>query len=369
MVILAETLPKDQFDVRFLVMSERGALAAQAEAVGARVHVLGLRQSDCTPPGPQCVAGMVRALRRYRSLAADVDVVDAWLAPAMTFAFIAQPFVRVPILLGGRRWLGDLYRSRPWYRRAAASMAARRMDAIVTNSRAAAAELVDQDRIAPDKVHVIPNAVLPHATSRSDRARYRTAWGLTDEDVLVGCVANLKPEKGLAYLIDAAGRLRDIMPRLRFVIIGEGPMRTELEADVRRRGLEAIVRLDGAVPDARPLYSAFDLFVQASETEGLPNVILEASAAGLPIVATAVGGTTEIVTPGQSALIVDPGDTEGLVHAIRRLAEDAGLRERLGHAALDRAADFSAERLVAATAAVYLQLAGRGSPKDDPSMP
>jgi len=364
MIILASGLPKDTFEVRFLVLAQRGPLAEQAEAAGLRIDVLGLLPRDCARPGPRCLAAAIRAIRRYRALVVDVDIVDAWLAPAMTFAVVAQPLARVPIMLGGRRWLGDLYRPKPWYRRLAASMAARRMDAVVTNSRAAAVELVHQDHLPTARVHVIPNAVDPAIATSADRVRYRNAWQVTADELVVGCVANYKPEKGLAYLIDSAHQLRDLVPNLRVVIVGEGPMRPELEADIRRRGLESMVRLHGAEPDARRVYSAFDLFVQASETEGLPNVILEAAAAGLPIVATAVGGTTEVVTHEQDALLVDKGDAAGLASAIHRLASDVELRERLGRAAQDRAADFSTERLVRATGALYLQLAGGMTPDE-----
>lgn len=357
MVILAGALPRDRFEVRFLLLSDGGPLADQAEAVGAHVHVLGLRPQDCSRLRPGCLTAAVGALRRYRALTADVDIVDAWLGPAMTFAMLAQPLVRVPVLLGGRRWLGDLYEAKPWYRKVATAAAARRMDAIVANSRAAARELVADDGVAPERVHVIPNAVLPAISSQSDRERYRAGWGFAESHVVAGCVANYKAEKGLGLLIDAADRLREQAPELRVVMVGEGPLRSWLEAEIRHRQLESIVRLHGSEPDARRVYAAFDLFVQASETEGLPNVVLEAAAAGLPIVATAVGGTEEVLTAGQDALLVNSGDAPALAGAIRRLADDRELRQRLGQAARVRAADFLPERLVAATASLYTELA------------
>jgi glycosyltransferase involved in cell wall biosynthesis len=206
--------------------------------------------------------------------------------------------------------------------------------------------------------------VLPSVSSHADRQRYRVNWGFSADDFVVGCVANYKPEKGLGMLIDATARLREQVPELRVVMVGEGPLRGELEADIRRRQLEPIVRLHGTEPDARLVYSAFDLFVQASRSEGLPNVILEAAAAGLPIVATAVGGTTEIVTSEQDALLVESGDVAGLASGIARLVSDPQLRERLGRAARTRAADFSTERLVDATASLYLRLVGQ-SPRED----
>jgi glycogen synthase len=104
-----------------------------------------------------------------------------------------------------------------------------------------------------------------------------------------------------------------------------------------------------------------DLFVQASDTEGLPNAILEAAAAGLPIVATAVGGTQEILTSEVDALLVPRSDVPRLADAIGRLADDPILRERLGHGARARAADYSPSQLVTATAALYREFASRSA--------
>ncbi len=357
MVILAAGLPTDEFEVRFLLLSERGPLAEVAETAGARVEVLGLSQRDCVPLRPRCLAAAARALRRYRVLARDVDIVDAWLAPAMTVAMLAQPFAHVPVLIGGRRSLDDLYRSRPRYRRAAASAAARRMDAMVANSRIAAAEVIENDRVPADRVHVIPNAVLPAASTPADRTRYRSAWGFSDAQVVVGCVANYKREKGLDVLLEAAVIARRVIPNLALIMVGEGAMRGELELLVRERGLENTVRLHGTEADARRVYPAFDVLVQASRTEGLPNVILEAAVVGLPIVATSVGGTTEILTDDLDALLVPPDDASALADAIGRVAADPALRERLGGAARQRALGYSPDRLVEATAALYQRLA------------
>jgi glycosyltransferase involved in cell wall biosynthesis len=358
MMILAGTLPPELFSIRFLVILERGPLAVEAEALGVRVDLLGMRR-DCSLIRPRCLAAAAQAIRRYRALTADVDIVDAWQLPALTLAAFARPIARVPIVMGGRRSLADQYRSKRWYRRSAAGLAARRMDAIVANSRVAAAEAVEHDRVDPARVHVIPNAVLVPSSRPGDRTRYRAAWQFTEDHFVVGCVANYKPAKGLGYLLDAVGRLRKRLPALRVVIVGEGPLRKQLEADIRNLQLESVVVLHGSEDDARAIYPSFDILVQASETEGLPNVILEAAVTGLPIVATAAGGTTEILTNEQHALIVATRDPARLAEAILRLAEDRQLRERLGQAARERASDFSPERLAATTAALYVDLAAR----------
>jgi glycosyltransferase involved in cell wall biosynthesis len=357
MLTIATALPREAFEVRFLVLSEGGPLAAEAEAAGIAVHILGLRQPDCVRSRLACLGGAARALRRYRRLTADVDIVDAWLVPAMAFAAFAQPLVRVPSVLGGRRNLGDIYRSKPWYRRLAASAAARRMDAIVANSNAAAAEVIANDRVPAARVRVIPNGVHPATATDSDRRRFRSAWGWGPDSLVVGCVANYKLGKGLGMLIEATDRLRYELPALRVVIVGEGPLRSALQDDINERGLESIIRLHGTEPDARRVYAAFDVAVQASLSEGLPNVILEAAAAGLPIVATAVGGTTEVLTGDHDGLLVPQGDTAALASAIRRVAVDAHLRDHLGRAARETAKSFSVDRLVGSTASLYRDMA------------
>ena len=355
MVLLAERLPRASFDVRFVLLSDRGLLAEQAEAAGARIDMLGVPRG-CSLLRPTCAFAAVRAIRRYRSIVRHVDVVDAWLAPALTFATLARPIARPPVLLGGRRWLTDLYRNKPWYRRAITSASARLADAVVTNSSVAAEELVDHDGVERHKVHVIPNAVVPATSSEDDRRAFRASWGAADDDLVVGCVANYKPEKGHAALIEVAAAMRQTRPNVRFVFVGDGPLRGALEEAIGRNDLHRLVRLHGADPDARRLYGAFDIVVQASESEGLPNVVLEAASAGLPIVATAVGGTGEIVTDGEDALLVRPRDTSALLHALQRLVDDPSLRARLGNAARLRALYYSPERLVETTAALYERL-------------
>ena len=356
MLILAGALPAEGIEVRFILLSERGAMAADAEALGARIDVLGLGRRDCAPFRPRCLLAAGRAARRYRALTADVDIVDAWLVPSMIFAALVQPYARAGVLVGGRRNLGDLYRTKSWVRRVAARLATRRMAVIVANSRMAAGEVVTLDHIDPGRVRVIPNAVLPATVADAERTASRAVWGFTSADVVVGCVANYKSEKGLSSLLAAAASLRESRPSLRYVLVGEGPLRSRLEADIGRLGLGEIVRLHGAAADARRLYPAFDLYVQASETEGLPNVVLEAAAAGLPIVATAVGGTIEILTADRDGLLVEPRSADALATAIGRLVDDPALRERLGQAALARSADYAPERLVAATAGLYRRL-------------
>jgi glycosyltransferase involved in cell wall biosynthesis len=358
MLVLAANLPRDEFEVRFLLLSGGGAMADEARSTGAALYGLGLDHVACSGVGPSCVAAALGALRRYRALTAHVDIVDAWLVPSQIFAAIARPLAPVPVLIGGRRSLDDVYATKSRARRALASMAAAQMDLIVANSSAAAAEAVRHDGIAPGRVRVIPNAVLP-APIGLPRLAVRQRWGLAEDALVVGCVGNYKREKGQRHLIESAARLRQRQPRLRFVIVGDGPLRHDLQAQIAGLGLDDVVTLAGPASDAREIYAAFDIVVQASDSEGLPNVILEAASAGSAIVATAVGGTPEILTDERDGLLVPKADVEALAAAIERLANDSELRVRLGIAARKRSMAFAPERLVAATADMYRQLAAR----------
>ena len=132
-----------------------------------------------------------------------------------------------------------------------------------------------------------------------------------------------------------------------------------MELAVDRAGLER-VRFVGTVPDARVVYDGLDVLVSASDSEGLPNVVLEAAAAGLPIVATAAGGTPEIVIDGETGLLSTVGDVEGLGRALIRVLEDPDLGPRLGRAAREHVArSFGLDRFIAETAALYEEMAQR----------
>jgi glycosyltransferase involved in cell wall biosynthesis len=137
-------------------------------------------------------------------------------------------------------------------------------------------------------------------------------------------------------------------------IVGDGPIKDDLEAEIHRRGLAGRVELLGARDDVPEILGASDLFVMASRWEGLPLAIIEAMMSGLPVVATAVGGVPEEVVDGETGLLVPPGSPEALARAMQRLIDDPQLRERVGAAGRRRALErFTEARMLRETAAVY----------------
>ncbi|MCI0376856.1 MAG: glycosyltransferase, partial [Gemmataceae bacterium] len=149
---------------------------------------------------------------------------------------------------------------------------------------------------------------------------------------LIGAAGRLSPEKGFADLIDAAALVLADHPEAGFLLFGDGPLRDELQQRIENRGLAGRFVLAGFRDDLDALLPNFDVFVQSSYTEGLPNVVLEALAARVPVVATAVGGTPEILHDGQTGFLVEPRDPTFLSRRIGALIADEDARRRMGKA-------------------------------------
>jgi glycosyltransferase involved in cell wall biosynthesis len=188
------------------------------------------------------------------------------------------------------------------------------------------------------------DAVRAHAAAR---AGARARMGAGDDDVLIGIVANFRPEKNYEGLLRSATTVLSECPGARFVSIGQGPL---LE-DVRRLHGELELGdrflLMGHQPDAPSLMAGFDVFVLASHWEGLPLAFMEARALGLPVVVTAVGGLTDHVVDGVDGVLVAPRDPDALAGALVRLVRDAEVRERLATASAASADTFDAVTSVA----------------------
>ena len=177
---------------------------------------------------------------------------------------------------------------------------------------------------------------------------------------IVTCVANLRHPKGHVYLIEALPKLREAKEDLLLMLVGEGPLRVVLEELVRRLGLSKNVLFLGSVNrDKIPEVLAItDVFVLPSLMEGLPTAVLEAMAAGCPVVATRVGGTPEAVSDGETGFLVEPRDPTMLAERIGQLLRDKDLRRRMGEAAGKRVEEhFSLDSMIKQYEALYKKLA------------
>lgn len=190
-----------------------------------------------------------------------------------------------------------------------------------------------------------------------DRAAFRREFGLDDDARVVGVVAQLIGRKGHRHLFDALKILRETQPRLRVLLFGQGPLRPELEARVAREGLASIVRFLGFRDDLAQWLGGLDVLAHPADREGLGVSLLQAQAAGVPVVATRAGGMPEAVQEGVTGFLVAPGDVAALAQALQRLLDDPALRERMGAAGRERIrTQFSVDSMVEGNLAVYREV-------------
>ncbi|MFZ4434152.1 MAG: glycosyltransferase [Microthrixaceae bacterium] len=188
----------------------------------------------------------------------------------------------------------------------------------------------------------------------AQRAEARERLGAGDGDVVVGTVANFRPEKNYEGMVRIAGQVLEQRPTVRFVSIGQGPLLEEIRSQVDRAGLGGRFACLGHQPDAPRLMAGFDVFVMTSHFEGLPVAFMEARALGLPVVTTAVGGLVDHVVDGEDGLLVTPGDDGEFVEALGRVLDDPTLRSALASASAERGDDFDARRVVRSIEAAYV---------------
>lgn len=225
-----------------------------------------------------------------------------------------------------------------------------RFDRICAPSHAILDALGRDEHVPRERTDCIPNGVdaerfVPPAAAERLEAR-RTLLGYDAQAVVFGCVASLSPVKRHVDLVDAFAAVVHAVPAARLVLAGEGELRGEIETRIARHGIARAVQLVGSQPDVRRLLHAVDVFVLASETEGMSNAILEAMSSGLPVIATAVGGNLDLIEPGRNGTLVPPGEIDALADAMLTYARDAGLRAERGAAARELAvAEFSLRRM------------------------
>jgi glycosyltransferase involved in cell wall biosynthesis len=234
-------------------------------------------------------------------------------------------------------------------------------DVLVGVSQETVDELVAL-RVAPrERFRVVPLGLdlAPYAAiGAGDRAAARERFGLGPDDVVLAFVGRFAPIKRLDVLLDAFAAARGSDSRLRLLLVGDGEERAVREARARELGLAEAVSFLGYSRDLPAIAAVADVAVLSSDNEGTPVWLIEAGAAGLPAVATAVGGVPAVVS-SETGLLAPPGDARMLAQAINELAADGDRRARMGAAARARSLErFGADRLVADIDALYTELVG-----------
>ena len=282
--------------------------------------------------------GRIYELRRV--LAADaIDLVHAWLFIGNAYAWAANVGERRPLVTSARnckrqgRWLDALNRR-----------AFRSGAAIIANSPDVERYIVREYGAPAERITVVPNAI--------DVGRFRPGPRRSGAPRII-TVGRLVQQKNPLLFVAAAAALRARLPDAQFVIVGEGPLRGEIEAAIRAAHLEQACTLAGERHDVEVLLRDADLYWLTSGWEGLPNAVIEALACGLPVIATAVGGTGDLIGDGDEGFVVAPGDGDALVARSLQILGDPALHARMRGAARARAEQFGIEQMVHAMQAVY----------------
>ena len=261
---------------------------------------------------------------------------------------------RTPVIISSRRYLADLDWYTPWRNKIIRTIY-RLSTHVIVNSASVRQLLIERDRLPSEKIHVIYNGVDVDRFAGARRDRGRLLGGVGSGSRLIAVVANMYGQvKGHACLIEAARIVCRAVPSAKFVLVGDGAERPKLEQQVGQVGLEKNFLFLGRRSDVPELLACCDLSVLPSEAEGMPNSVLESMAAGIPVVATRVGGTSEIILDGVDGLLVPPRNPPALADAILRVLQDADLARRLSRNGQARMrTHFSYDRLIAQLEQLY----------------
>ena len=336
-------------------------LAEQAVVTPAGAGPLAERVPVGGPGGPLGEAhrqdrwNALRMARLFRRLRPDIVHTRNWTC---IDAIIGARLAGVPVVIHGEhgREAADpegRNRRRQQVRRLLSPF----VTEFVTVSRDLARWLIEEVRVPARKVRTIYNGVDTERYALGDRAAARRALGIPPDWTVAGTVGRLDPVKDQVGLIRAFAQVANKGPSV-LVIAGDGPSRRQLEALVGELALGDRVRLLGERDDVPLILRALDIFVLSSIGEGISNAILEAMATGLPVIATRVGGNSELVRDGLTGRLIEPRSPEALAEALAAYGDDPGLARAHGAAGRERVArEFGLDRMRAAYTALYRQYA------------
>lgn len=351
---LAAGLDRRRVQAEVVCLLEGGPVADELRARGIPVEILGLGVLYA-PRGLAGVARLARRLRRSRP-----DVLHTYLVSSNIFGAVAGRLAGVPAVVTSRRDTGFSRNRRlelfeEW-------LVNPLVDRVVAVSPAIADSTRRERGLRPERILTIENGVDLAALEPGLRRRDETrrSWGLSAEDAAVGVVGHLSPIKGHADFLHAAALVAAAHRRVRFFVVGDGPLRSSLEALARDLGIADRVAFMGARDDVPRQLGMLDLVVVPSHAEGMSNALLEAMAMGRPVVATAVGGNVDVVRDGVTGLLVPPREPTALAGALAELLADPTVGAALGAAARCRVRqELSLDRMLRRYEELYRSLATR----------
>lgn len=353
LVAMLSRFDRERFEPAVCVLSPGGVLEEEVRSLGVGLHVIPLRGLSPVRHLPPIVSLIWRLLKVVRS--EKPDLIHGLLFWDYVLAACAGRLARVPAVVAGRR---SLSRSRPRKYLVLERFVNRLTDLVIANSEAVREDTIRRERLPAQKVRVIHNGI---DLDRFDQGGLDGGpAGLPELAAgphVVAVVANFLKYKGHLLFLEAWAEAIRQVPGAFAVLVGDGPTRRAVEEAARTTGMADRVFFAGMRHDVPAILRAVALYVHPSEEEGFSNAILEAMAAGRPVVATKVGGTPEAVIHGQTGLLVRPGDSRELARAIVRVLAHPDDARRMGEAGRRRIAEeFTIDMMVERYQCLYDEL-------------
>lgn len=323
---LLRRIDRGRFEPIVFSTKPEGELLPDIESLGVPVHAFGKWRGPLAPTTLRDASRAVRFLRSER-----IQILSCMLGITTIFGPFVGRMAGVPVVVNNQRnltyWFSGGVREKV-YRYVNRHL----VDAVLVNGDTARRELIDRFATPDEKIIEIGAGIdtIRFAGADPDEELSRRL-GLSGRRV-VGIVGKLSPVKNHRLFLDAAAAIAAVRDDVEFLIVGDGSLRAELEDRAAAPGLEGRVHFVGAREDVPSILKLLDVFVLSSRSEGMPNAVMEAMAAGLPVVATGVGGVPEIVDDGVTGILVADGDVRRLTDSVLGLLSDPARAELMGSA-------------------------------------
>ena len=356
-VELALHLDHKKFQPHFIVLSfVDEKIRAQLEKNEIGFEALG-RDNWVKAEAWRDLRRLYRLFRQYRP-----DVVHAYLATSNVLAALVGALARVPIIISSHRDLGGF--DGKWISRLNHWTDRRLIDGVTVNCGAVREALAKRSGLAAEAITVLYNGVDLEKINRANRRDAKRAeLGLQPEDLAIALIANFHPAKGHRYLIEAFNRLARRFPNARLLLCGycnEAALLNSLQQLVAAAGTEKQIWFMGSRQDVPEIVHAIDVLAAPSLSEGFSNSILEALAAGKPVVASRAGGNLEQIIDGLNGYLVPPAESIALANALEKLLSSPDKLQHMGEAAKTRVQQhFSVEKMAEAHQQLYSRLLQR----------
>lgn len=342
---LAKGFDKEKFNVKVCCLAKRGPIFNEIEKEGIEIFSLGMGSKwDLFK-----AFGLIKILRRE-----NIHILHSHLFHANLLGRIIGKFAGVPIVISCEHIMG----MESWWRLFLNRITSPFVVRFIAVSFKVGEFLINSVNIKRSKVTVVQNGIELEGVCRPiDTENKKKEIGISKDDLVIGTVARIHRQKGHVFLLQAAREIINNFPNVKFLIVGDGPLKKKMERIADDLGISKKIIFTGFCGDIPGIMSIFDVFALSSLWEGLPITILEAMAMRKPVVATNVSGNPEVVVDGETGVLVSPRDYQGLALALTRLLNDKDLRCRMGNAGYERVKElFGAKRMVADTEEIYREL-------------